>query len=280
MKCSTYPSHREAETAVGNLPKYVNHTLLTRLSPQAQDMITKIRRNILVRKCANVYTPWKQASDSITPHLQWNAPGDLRYNWMLFNRNHRRSLPRQIEENESYHYWDDGFALLQAQTLTDNTMPLNHSLHVQTLNYMVTATYVLFLWTYPFSSQSRNPFTIYPGLKTASYSLVFHSSQEVINIMDSGQNVIWSNVPGRLQAWLKLLSAPGVENPSWRQQGRGRHWYLCPPGGRVRYQNMNYCAREREFGWFINGAPATVRGAVRFSTVYEIACYKCVVMMK
>ena len=226
------------------------------------------------------YTPWKQASDPITPHLQWNALGDLQYSWMFVNRNHRRSLLRQIEENESYHYWDEGFALLQAQTLTDNTMPLNHSLHVQTLNYMVTATYVLFLWTYPFSNQSRNPFTIYPGLKTASYSLVFHSSQEVINIMDSGQNVIWSNVPGRLQAWLKLLSAPGVENPSWRQQGRGRHWYLCPPGGRVRYQNMNYCAREREFGWFINGAPATVRGAVRFSTVYEIACYKCVVMMK
>lgn len=163
------------------------------------------------------YAPWKQASDPITPYLQWNAPEDLRYNWMLVNRNHRRSLLRQIEEwgtEEFYHYWDEGFALLQAQNLTDNTIPLNHSLHVQTLNYMVTPTYVLFLWTYPFLNQSRSPFTIYPGLKTTSYILVFHSGQEVINIMDNGQNVIRSNVPGRLQAWLRLLSAPRLRNPA------------------------------------------------------------------
>lgn len=212
------------------------------------------------------YAPWEQASDPITPYLQWNAPEDLRYNWMLVNRNHRRSLLRQIEENESYRYWDEGFALLQAQTLTDNTMALNHSLHVQTLNYMVTATYFLFLWTYPFLNQSRSPFTIYPGLKTTSYVLVFHSRQEVVNIMDNGQNVIWSNVPGRLQAWLRLLSAPGVEKPGWKQQDESSHRYLCSPGGRVRYQNINYRTREREFGWFINGAPAVVRGSIGFST--------------
>lgn len=46
---STYPSRRDTETAIGNLPKQVNRTLLTRLSPQAQDMITRIRRNVLVR---------------------------------------------------------------------------------------------------------------------------------------------------------------------------------------------------------------------------------------
>ena len=49
---STYPSRRDAETAIGSLPKYVNRTLLTHLSPQAQDMIIKIRRNVLVRKRA------------------------------------------------------------------------------------------------------------------------------------------------------------------------------------------------------------------------------------
>ena len=43
---SAYPS------PIGNLPKYVNRTLLTRLSPQAQDMVIKIRRNVL---CSNVH---------------------------------------------------------------------------------------------------------------------------------------------------------------------------------------------------------------------------------
>ncbi|XP_030287800.1 uncharacterized protein LOC115590547 isoform X2 [Sparus aurata] len=46
----TYPSRRDAETAISNLPQCVNRTLLTHLSPQAQDMIIKIRRNALVRK--------------------------------------------------------------------------------------------------------------------------------------------------------------------------------------------------------------------------------------
>ena len=144
-------------------------------------------------------------------------------------------------------------------------MPLGRDLWIQTQTYRLTVKYVLFLWANPFSNQISNPFRLYPGTAGASYILVFQSSQEVINILDNGHNMIWSNMPAKLQAWLRLVSAL-VGTPKWKQyKGRGICMYLSPSRRRARIQDIHYCAAQRRFVEFVNAAPATARRTISFS---------------
>ena len=80
------------------------------------------------------------------------------------------------------------------------TMPPSRDLWLHTQSYRLKASFALFLWLYPYGNHIREAFSLCPGYPSASYLLEFNRGHDVINILDKGHNVIWSNTSLKVQA--------------------------------------------------------------------------------
>ena len=212
------------------------------------------------------YDPWRQASDPITPYVTWDDPRDFRHNNMTINGGHRGALSKQFFEPRPLQYWDEGFALLQGTRVDDgSTLPLGGHLWLHTQAYRLKATYALCLWPYTYGNNIRDAFSFCPGYPRVSYVLEFNSGHDVINILDKGLNVIWSNTSLKVQAWLKLLSEP-AKVPTWKKYLRDIVWrHLTPSRWRVNLSYKRYYAPWGPFEKFLNAPPAVEKRASGFS---------------
>ena len=220
---------------------------------------------------------------------------------MTINGGHRGTLIKQDFEPRAHQYWDEGFALLQGIGVDNGTIvPLGRNLWLHNQSHRLKASYALFLWPYPYGNHIREALSLCPGYPRASYLLEFNSGHDVINILDKGHNVIWSNTSIKVQAWLRLLSEP-AKIPTWKQYtGKGIWRYLtwlviwtlscpigalwkvfeCSPGCRktslwVLTSHLAITASNIGFskGCLVKGKQAPL-SKVQLEGLHDITCYR------
>lgn len=149
------------------------------------------------------HTKWLQAKDPIIPFL------DSVDEPQLCARGQHTPFSVLFAEGKPFPCWDEVFGMIAGVDCNDELHQLHSGLYLQCIRYKVLLRHWYYSWYKLNQHEYRSPHSIRPGNTKNTFCTLAIGHKTVVNVLDGGMNVIWSNIPKTLHKWLHLVSAPG-----------------------------------------------------------------------